>query len=108
MELISLGKWLAMDEDIWTKQVDKKRLKSSDTIEILNTEQVQKFDVDKGFDLLKGQPMEGAIVLDVHNQKKKQGQQVREQCDYTPLKHQQQTLKPKLAKHMRMFLRFED
>lgn len=61
MELISSGKCLAVDEDIWTKQVDKKRLKSPDTIEILNTEQVQKFDVDKGFDLPKGFPKEVTV-----------------------------------------------
>ncbi|XP_057848763.2 structural maintenance of chromosomes flexible hinge domain-containing protein GMI1 isoform X1 [Cryptomeria japonica] len=49
LELISSGKCQAVDDKTWTNQLQKKTLKAPASIDILNTEQVHIFDVDKGF-----------------------------------------------------------
>ncbi|XP_057823648.2 structural maintenance of chromosomes flexible hinge domain-containing protein GMI1 isoform X1 [Cryptomeria japonica] len=61
LDWTSSGKCLAVDDETWTKQLEKKRLKAPAFIDILNTEHVQKFDVDKGFP--KGETVQAGFDL---------------------------------------------
>ncbi|KAH9325961.1 hypothetical protein KI387_006139, partial [Taxus chinensis] len=61
LDLISSGKCQAVDEETWTKQLQKKRLKAPAFIDVLKTEQVHKFDVDKGFP--KGETVQAGFDL---------------------------------------------
>lgn len=61
LDLISSGKCQALDEDTWKRQADRKRLKTPAFIDVLRTDQVLKFDADKGFP--KGETVQAGYVL---------------------------------------------
>eukprot|EP01018_Ginkgo_biloba_P022967 Gb_24284 [translate_table: standard] len=60
LDLISSGKCQVVDGDAWKRQVEKKQLKAPAFIDILNSEQVQKFGIDKGFS--KGATVQAGFV----------------------------------------------
>lgn len=61
LDLISSGKCQALDEDTWKRQAERKRLKAPAFIDVLRTDQVLRFDVDKGFP--KGETVQAGFVL---------------------------------------------
>lgn len=61
LDLISSGKCQALDEDTWKRQAERKRLKTPSFIDVLRTDQVLKFDVDKGFP--KGETVQAGFVF---------------------------------------------